>query len=246
MMNAPSWKRSAKKPGKLGIRLVKRNSIPSRKGSGEYWREVVEVVYNPVLEEVDDRVMPLQTPLGETIQVRASEMVTLSGGIRPEFRTLQAGWEEALFAKEMEGLGLVDRTQQRLYRKYRLGTAKIIRAAHLTHPAPPGHFLRQFGQSDRQSIQAANDDASIPQALALLNGTTFQQIAKGHSRISFELAKMEDNDAKVHFLFQAILTRQPTTDELAFLLSGAESAPESLVNDVTFALLNSPEFFFVQ
>jgi len=212
----------------------------------EYCREVVEVVYYPFLEDVEDRVVTLQTPLGKDVQVRTSEMVTLSGGIRPAFRQLQFDWEEALYAREMKELGINNLSQQRLYRKYRFGTSKIIRAAHLVNPAPPGHFLRQFGQSDRQSIEASNDKASIPQALALLNGTAFQQISKGHSRISFEVANHNSGEAKARFLFQAILTRQPTQQELDILLPSLKEPSDHLVNDVTFALLNSPEFFFVQ
>ena len=39
----------------------------------------------------------------------------------------------------------------------------LLRASELPNPAPAGHFLRQFGQSDRDLIQNASDEASIPQ-----------------------------------------------------------------------------------
>jgi hypothetical protein len=34
-----------------------------------------------------------------------------------------------------------------------------LRASQLTSPAPRGHFLREFGQSDRDFIDNANDEA---------------------------------------------------------------------------------------
>ena len=46
----------------------------------------------------------------------------------------------------------------------------LVRASELPSPAPNGHFLREFGQSDRETIQNANFDTSVAQALGLLNG----------------------------------------------------------------------------
>ena len=46
-----------------------------------------------------------------------------------------------------------------------------MRAAEIESPAPRGHYLREFGQSDREMIENSNSDASVPQALALMNGT---------------------------------------------------------------------------
>ena len=40
----------------------------------------------------------------------------------------------------------------------------------LPQPAPNGHFLREFGQSDREQIQTSHTDASVPQVLSLMNG----------------------------------------------------------------------------
>ena len=45
-----------------------------------------------------------------------------------------------------------------------------LRASELESPAPRGHFLRTMGQSDRDFVENANPNASIPQALALMNG----------------------------------------------------------------------------
>ncbi len=47
---------------------------------------------------------------------------------------------------------------------------KLLRAAELDQPAQPGHFLREFGQSARVSIDGANRQGSEPQVLMLMNG----------------------------------------------------------------------------
>ena len=55
------------------------------------------------------------------------------------------------------------------YERYRKGlSSSWCRAAELQSPAPRGHFLREFGQSDRDIIENASTEASVPQALTLL------------------------------------------------------------------------------
>ena len=56
------------------------------------------------------------------------------------------------------------------------GAGDWSRAAELPSPAPRGHFLREFGQSDRDLIDNANSDASMPQALVLMNSELFEAI----------------------------------------------------------------------
>ena len=41
---------------------------------------------------------------------------------------------------------------------------EFVRAAELDSPAPRGHYLREFGQSDRELIENANNEASVPQS----------------------------------------------------------------------------------
>src|SRR6202000_1551640 len=84
------------------------------------------------------------------------------------------------------------------------------RASEITSPAKPGHFLRTFGQSDREQIQNANDDASVPQALAMLNGPVSQALANPPSRLSGELAKAKSVDEKIAAVYMSLLSRMPS------------------------------------
>lgn len=46
----------------------------------------------------------------------------------------------------------------------------LVRASEIPVPLPLGHFLRQFGQSDRREIDAYNRDPNTTHPLALMNG----------------------------------------------------------------------------
>ena len=56
--------------------------------------------------------------------------------------------------------------------RWRGMSAGMVRASEVISPAPAGHFLRQFGQSDREIISSSTEEASISQALRLLNGSS--------------------------------------------------------------------------
>ena len=55
----------------------------------------------------------------------------------------------------------------------------FIRASETPLPLPLGHFLRQFGQSDRREIDAFNRDPNTTHSLALMNGDLTSQILEG-------------------------------------------------------------------
>jgi hypothetical protein len=46
----------------------------------------------------------------------------------------------------------------------------LVRASEIPTPVPLGHFLRQFGQSDRETIEGGRTVGTVPQILAMFNG----------------------------------------------------------------------------
>ena len=44
-----------------------------------------------------------------------------------------------------------------------------MRASELRSPMPNGHFLRQFGQSNREVIENSSKDSDVTQILSILN-----------------------------------------------------------------------------
>jgi len=120
------------------------------------------------------------------------------------------------------------------------------RASELPSPARPGHFLRTFGQSDREVIENASDDASVPQALTLLNGPIIQGLTSPVSLLSQQLNKAGAADQKVALLYEALLSRRPTNNERAMLSQVLHERGDSALADITHALITGSQFLFIQ
>lgn len=118
-----------------------------------------------------------------------------------------------------------------------------MRASELESPAPRGHFLRTMGQSDRDFVENANPNASIPQALALMNGDLIS--TKGVlSPFSPLMHAVAHTSEKVDAVYLALLTRKPTAQERANLLGAGASG--KTIEGLIYALLNTKQFIFIQ
>ncbi|MBL9202639.1 MAG: hypothetical protein JNL39_19155, partial [Opitutaceae bacterium] len=122
----------------------------------------------------------------------------------------------------------------------------LVRASEIPLPLPLGHFLRQFGQSDRREIDAFNRDPNTTHALALMNGDLAARIVAPGSHLRRQLASSDPSHVRtVAQIFRAILVRTPTAAELETLAALGASSPTPEA-DAIWALLNSPEFLFQQ
>ena len=126
------------------------------------------------------------------------------------------------------------------------GMGLTSRASEQPSPARPGTFLRTFGQSDRELIQNASDDASVPQALTLLNGPAADVINNPASKLNQAIAKAGSPTQKIATLYQALLSRAPTADEQAILDTVIKERGDKAAADVTHALITGSQFLFVQ
>ncbi len=120
-----------------------------------------------------------------------------------------------------------------------------LRAADLESPAPRGHFLREFGQSDREVIENANPSASVPQALALMNGQLFPQITDRYSELMLAINQATSPDEKIDAVYVTLLSRKPTPREKQ-VWSGAHGNALTGIEDLIFALINTQQFIFIQ
>lgn len=136
-------------------------------------------------------------------------------------------------------------------RYYTSLVANMARASELESPARRGHFLREFGQSDREVIENAAYHASVPQALSLLNGTISEALTNKFAVFGKRIAEAGDPEEKTRMIFQAMLTREPTEREMEIALNeietniketGGATAYEGLV----WSLLNTQQFIFIQ
>ena len=121
----------------------------------------------------------------------------------------------------------------------------LVRASELPTPVELGHFLRQFGQSDRREIDASSTDANITHGLTLMNGPLTNQILEKESWLRESLGEIDGDQPRVRAIYQSVLIRQPTSDELQTCLVVFETS-QTPERDLIWALLNSPEFLFNQ
>ncbi len=122
---------------------------------------------------------------------------------------------------------------------------KWLRAAEIESPAPRGHFLREFGQSDREFIENSNSEASVPQALALMNGELLPQIVDRYSQLMLSVGKAQSADERIDATYMAVLSRKPSAREKALCLQ-AQEKDLNTVEDLIYALINTRQFIFNQ
>jgi hypothetical protein len=131
-------------------------------------------------------------------------------------------------------------------RRFREVVRQMARAVELESPAKRGHFLRDFGQSDREVIENASSHASVPQALYLLNSPLDIAIENPNSVLGERLSTLSKPEDKIGLVYQAMLSRKPTAFEVERILTDYENHGEETIGDLVWALLNSRQFIFIQ
>lgn len=121
----------------------------------------------------------------------------------------------------------------------------LARASELAQPVRPGHFLREFGQSDREQIDASSSEANVPQALRLMNGVVDDQLLAKGSLLVRTLENAADSNDRVRAAYRAVLSRDPRRDELALWRKDLDVDPAAGARDLVWTLVNCQEFRFV-
>ena len=99
----------------------------------------------------------------------------------------------------------------------------LARASELPQPAPAGHFLQKFGQSERLFVVGASTKVgSVPQLMELMNGFTTEVLTSSDSLIFQRLQSIENYRKKAEVIFLSILNRLPTEDEKKSIIGGNE------------------------
>ena len=152
----------------------------------------------------------------------------------------------AAYEEEADYYGITDPKERRRYVSAREQMARdTLRSAELESPAPRGHYLREFGQSDREIIENANNEASVPQALAMMNGSLLPQLLAPFSQLMLTVRKAQYPDDKVEAAYMTILSRKPTANETATWLKAQDNGLQN-IEDLVFSLLNTQQFIFIQ
>ena len=137
--------------------------------------------------------------------------------------------------------------QQRLNHTPTRQRGDLVRASELQSPAPAGHFLREFVQSDRDQIENANSEAAVTQVLSLMNGQIEKHIIANPRTVLMRNVVMADSTAeKIEVVFLSMLGRNPTRAERAVWLQAGKEYGDEAANDMIWTLANTSEFMFVR
>jgi hypothetical protein len=123
----------------------------------------------------------------------------------------------------------------------------LVRASELPAPLPLGHFIRQFGQSDRESIEGGRTTATVPQILAMFNGPITHAMLEKGSVIYDDVVSHVPAQA-VDVIFVSILSHRPSSEDRQSALQEIRTAesPAAGCGNLIWALLNTREFLFIQ
>ncbi len=127
---------------------------------------------------------------------------------------------------------------------------KFGSSLRMSSPAAPEHFLRVFGQTDREVLGETRDHApNMRQALMMLNGSLTHEAARvGEFEPMYALLVEQKNlDGAVKLAYREILTREPSADEIKEAKSIIATHKDSLdgMADFRWILLNCNEFRFL-
>ncbi len=124
---------------------------------------------------------------------------------------------------------------------------KLLRAADLPQPAPAGHFLREFGQGNRELIDGNSTEGSQPQVLMLMNGSVQAMLTHPESLVMREVLKNDLPKKQVEAAFLTLLNREPTeAEKKAAYAQLNEHGDANGAGNILWALLTTLEFMFVR
>lgn len=121
----------------------------------------------------------------------------------------------------------------------------LVRSSYLSYPAPGGHLIRQFGGSDKLSIENSNSEPNTTQVLNLLNGFVEKNIINNKKADFMKSMSQENNPTKqIEDVFLSTLTRKPNSAELKELKLVLKD--DDGFKHVAWILLNTHEFMFIK
>ncbi len=217
-------------------------------GQKKLFEKVTGKPFKTVADE-PNREVPIQAAPSSDMQAAGAAdggraMAPGDGKTKPT-KAEAAEAEIRAWTEEAEYYALPRRQWRDYFRSRGQQSRQWLRAAEIESPAPRGHYLREFGQSDREMIENSNSDASVPQALALMNGELLPQILHRYSQLMLTVGRAQSADEKIDAAYMAVLSRKPTAREKALCLQ-AQDKGLSTVEDLIYALINTRQFIFNQ
>ena len=149
-----------------------------------------------------------------------------------------------LVANQVIELGqfLLDPSRQFVLHRYVLfGRREVV---HTYQTIQVGQLV---GQSDRETIENANTDPSVTQALSLMNGFIEQKIANNNNTMLMQNILNAEKGKAIEAVFLTMLSRKPTRVETKIWAEDLKDTDaREVVADLIWTLANSNEFIFVK
>jgi len=146
----------------------------------------------------------------------------------------------------LKKVGEFDQLRNKTQEKFKYKGNLLARASELPAPLPPNHFLRTFGQSDRELISASSTMGSVPQVLFMFNGQITHMLLEKNSTIYNNIVKKKSISDGIKVVFLTILNREPDAEELATATAQVRNDGPAGYGNVVWSLVNTREFMFVQ
>ena len=140
----------------------------------------------------------------------------------------------------------IDGNQWRRQTKYTYKGVLLGRASELPSPVPPSHFLRMFGQSDRELISASATVGSVPQVLFMFNGPITHMLLEKNSTIYNNVMRKKSPSDRIKVIFLTILNREPDDAELELARQEVGKNELAGYGNLIWSLVNTREFLFIQ
>ncbi len=147
--------------------------------------------------------------------------------------------------QELRG-GDLKKSREARKKDYEYKGQLLVRASELPSPQPPGHFLRQFGQSDREAIEVSSEDGSVPQVLQMFNGPITHMLLEPGSQMYKNVTSEKAPETRIDVIFQSVLARKAAPEERQAALAEIKTHGDAGYGNVIWALVNTREFLFVQ
>ncbi|MGC4002541.1 MAG: DUF1553 domain-containing protein [Pirellulales bacterium] len=106
--------------------------------------------------------------------------------------------------------------------------------------------MRQFGQSDREQIEGSNTDGSVPQALQMFNGPITHMLLEPDSLLTKNILKEDQPNERIDVIFLSVLSRCATPEDRKIASDEIRKYGRPGFGNVVWALVNTPEFLFIQ
>jgi hypothetical protein len=120
----------------------------------------------------------------------------------------------------------------------------VARASELQSPAPKGHVLQIFGQSDRVLLDSATREANATQVLSMLNGQVEKLVVANDQAHIHKLSQGSVQD-RIRSLFLGTLSRPPSQQEMKLMQAEVAARGEAGYRNIVSALINTREFIFI-